>query len=99
MFARVNIFQGPPEGFEKSLQISREQAIPAIRETEGSMGVIVLGDRSTGRTYAITLWRDQAALKASEQMADRVRSDSSQAAGEEIVGVERHEVLLEERWE
>ena len=98
MFARVNIFEGPVESFDKSLQISKEQAIPPLREADGSVGILILGDRSTGRSYAITLWRDEAALRASEEMANRVRTDTSQAAGEQVVSVERHEVLLEERW-
>ena len=98
MFARVNVFEGPADGLDKSLQISQEQALPAIRATEGSVGIIILGDRTTGRSYAITLWRDEQALRASEAMADRVRTESTEAAGEKIVAVERHEVLLEERW-
>jgi len=98
MFARVNVFQGPVDEFDKSLQITQEKALPVLRGTDGSVGIIVLGDRSTGRSYVITLWRDEAALKASDEMANRVRTETTQAAGDEIVGVERHEVLLEERW-
>jgi hypothetical protein len=98
MYARMSIFQGPGDAVEKSVRIVQEQVIPVLRDTEGSAGVILFGDRATGRSYAITLWRDEAALKASEEMTNQVRSDASQAAGEDIVDVQRHEVLLEERW-
>jgi heme-degrading monooxygenase HmoA len=98
MFARVNIFQGSPESLDQSQKIAEERIVPELRALDGSVGIFVLGDRQTGRSIAITLWESEQAMKASEETANRMRSDSSQETGEEVVSVERYEVLQDERW-
>ncbi|HEX9695311.1 MAG TPA: hypothetical protein VGB64_03245 [Actinomycetota bacterium] len=98
MFARVSIFNAAPEGLEKSLRIAQESVLPPLRGVEGSTGVIMLGDRQTGRSIGITLWQSEEAMRASEETATRLRTESAEAADEEIVAVERYEVMIEERW-
>lgn len=98
MFARVNIFQGSPESLDQSQKIAEERIVPELRTLDGSIGLFVLGDRQTGRSIAITLWDSEQAMKASEETANRMRSDSLPKAGEEVVSVERYEVLQDERW-
>lgn len=99
MYARMNSFQADAsDGFEKSLRVAEEQVLPPLRQVEGSVGIVVLGDRQTGKLIGLTLWASEQAMKASEQTASRLRDDSAAAAGEELIGVERFEVLLEERW-
>lgn len=97
MFARVSIFEGNPEGVEGAARNVRETVLPAARELEGFAGILVLADRTTGRSMGITFWETEEALRASEEAADRMRSEAAAEAGEEIVGVERYEVVLEER--
>ena len=98
MFARVNTFQGKPEDTDRSTTIAVERAVPTLKTTDGSAGIIILGDRQTGKSLAITLWGSEEALRASEEMANKVRSETTDEAGEEIISVERYEVLHEERW-
>jgi heme-degrading monooxygenase HmoA len=99
MFARVSIIQGSADGVDESTRMVQERILPAARELDGFAGMLVLSDRSTGRSMGITLWKTEQALKASEEAADRLRSEGTAEAGEEIVGVERYEVTLDERGE
>lgn len=98
MFARVNVFQGTPEGLDQSAELAEEKILPELRKVDGSVGILVLGDRQTGKEIAVTLWASEAALKASEETANRMRTESAEEAGEEVVSVERFEVLHDERW-
>lgn len=71
--------------------------IPAVRQLTGYQGILVLGDRGSGRSIVVTLWESEAAMRESEEAANKLRADASAEAGEEIVSVERFEVLIDER--
>jgi len=61
---------------------------------DGFKGLIALGDRQSGKTLGITLWESEEAMRASEEAANLMRSESAEASGEQIAGVERYEVGL-----
>jgi heme-degrading monooxygenase HmoA len=90
--ARVSIFEGPPFKIDALVNQAREQVLPQARQMDGFKGLIALGDRQSGKTLAITFWEDEEAMRASEEAANQLRSESAEASGEQIVGVERYEV-------
>ncbi len=92
MHARVSIFEGPPFKIDDLVSQAREQVLPQARQMDGFKGLIALGDRQSGKTLAITFWEDEEAMRASEEAANQLRSESAEASGEQIVGVERYEV-------
>ena len=96
MFARISTFQGPPDQTAEGIRVAREQILPAARLQEGFLGIYLLFDRESGRSLSITLWESEECMKASEDAALRARTESAEAAGEVIVGVERYEVALQE---
>jgi heme-degrading monooxygenase HmoA len=96
MFARVNILQGPPDRVEDGIRDVRERILPAAKQMEGYQGILLLVDRSTGKAMGITLWETEEARKASEEAADRLRGESADATGGQIVDVQRYEVVLDE---
>ncbi len=96
MFARVSTFQGPPDQTAEGIRVAREQILPAARLQDGFKGIYLLFDRESGRSLAITLWETEEDIRASEDAALRARTESAEAAGEIIVGVERYEVALQE---
>ena len=96
MFARVSTFQGPPDQTAEGIRVAREQILPVARLQDGFKGIYLLFDRERGRSLAITLWETEEDMKASEDAALRTRTESAEAAGEIIVGVERYEVALHE---
>ncbi len=94
MFARVNTFRGPVEGMDASLEDARAQALPALDAVDGYAGIVVLLERATGRSIAITFWESEEAMRASEAAATEIRSSSTRRNDEQIVSVERFEVGL-----
>ncbi|MEX0629144.1 MAG: hypothetical protein WEE67_01750 [Chloroflexota bacterium] len=70
--------------------------MPAAGQLAGFQGVLSLIDRATGKSITITLWQDEETMRASEEAANRLRTQSAEAAGESVVSVERYEVALSE---
>ncbi len=94
MHARMSIFEGSPEQMDESLRQAREVVLPRGRQMDGFKGIIALGDRQSGKTIGITFWESEEAMRASEEAANRLRDESTEASGETIADVERYEVSL-----
>lgn len=94
MHARVSTFQGSPGGLDASAQNVREQVLPAVRQIDGFRGLIALADRQSGKGVSITLWESEEAVRASEEAANRLRTEGAGAGGDDIVSVERFEVTV-----
>jgi hypothetical protein len=93
MFARVNEFTGTID----QLNTGMGQAEDVSRRVEGipgSLGTLFMIDRQSGKALGITLWEDEAAMKASESAADTIRKESSTEAGTQVMGVGRYEVVV-----
>lgn len=96
MFARVSTLKGSPSAIDESIKMAKEKSIPAARSIPGFKGIYFLADRSSGKTLAVTLWESEASLKASEEEANRIRSESAAATSGEILSVERFEVAVQD---
>ncbi len=95
MHARVSILEGPPDQIDEGLRYMREQILPnAFQDDEGFKGALALADRQSGKTLGITFWESEEAMRATEEEANRLRSEIAQAGGETIAAVERYEVGL-----
>ena len=94
MFARMSTLEGPPDQVDEGLRYVREQVLPLIQQQDGFKGFIALGDRASGKVIGVSFWESKQAMLASEEAGDRTRSDSAQAVGGTVVGVERYEVGL-----
>lgn len=95
MFARMNTFNGPPEGLDGLTRVAEEKVLPAADRLPGFRGMLVLGDRATGKSISITLWETEEAMLASEQAANKLRQEANTAGGTQTAAVERFEVLLD----
>ena len=94
MFARVTTLQASPDQVDAATRSTREEVLPAARQLEGFRGLITLTDRSTGKAMAVTLWETEDAMKASEEAANRLRSQAASAMQGQVIGVERYEVTV-----
>ncbi len=92
MYARVNEFRGTPQALDADVR-NTEAISKEVDATPGSLGMYYLLDREHGKALAITLWESEAAMRDSEAGAADIRQQSSKAAGTEIVGVGRYEVV------
>jgi heme-degrading monooxygenase HmoA len=92
--ARVSMFEGSPDKIDEGLRQAREQVLPRAKQIDGFKGLIALADRQSGKTLGITFWESEEAMRASEEEANRMRSESAEATGETVAGLERYEVGL-----
>ncbi len=65
MYARVTTTRVQPGKLAGALAIWQEAVLPAARRQPGFRGVLVLADRHTHRSVALTLWATEADLRAS----------------------------------
>ena len=97
MHARVTTISGSPEQADKGIANFRDNVIPTIKEMGGHGGVLLI-DRASGKAMAITLWEDEAAMRASEESANELRRAASDELGAaEQPHVERYEVAVFEK--
>lgn len=96
MWARVSLYSGSPDSLDSDLDYTEQNIMPKVRELDGFQGIYALADRDTGTTMSITLWDSEEDLRASEEAANQLRSDSTQHAGGSVVSVERYEVAYHE---
>ena len=96
MFARVSTYQGDPAQIDQGLDYARENILPRVKQVDGFEGVYYLVDRQSGKALTITLWKSEEALRASEEEANRLRSESAESASATIENVERYEVGFSE---
>ena len=64
MYGRMTRAQLQPGKLDEATRIWREEVLPLAEQTEGFRGVLVFGDRSSGKGGAITLWETEAAMEA-----------------------------------
>jgi len=95
MYARVSTFLGSPGGLDSAVANARDNVVPAMAKVDGFRGLMVLIDRSSGRSMSVTLWDSEEALHDSELAAAAVRRDGAASAAQTILSVERFEVALD----
>ncbi len=94
MHARMSTLEGSPDEMDEGLREVREHVLPQLKQQEGFKGFIALGNRQSGELIGITFWESEQAMRASEQVAERTRSETAEATGDAIEDVERYEVGL-----
>lgn len=94
MFARLSTYQGSPVPPEGDLTAKSEAIVKLVENLPGFRGAYYLVDRATGQARSLTLWEDEAAMMASEEEAGRVREESSQREGQQVVSVDHFEVAF-----
>ena len=94
MFARVSTYQGSPERTDEGIRLAQESILPRLHQLDGFEGAYYLVDRRGGKAISITLWKSEEAMRASEEAADVLRSESAGAASATVESVERYEVAI-----
>jgi heme-degrading monooxygenase HmoA len=97
MHARVTMITGSPEQAAQGIASFRDNTLPAVKEIGGRGGILLI-DRESGEAMAITLWEDEAAMRASEERANELRRTASEELGAtDQPRVERYEVAVFEK--
>lgn len=100
MWVRMSTLQGSPNQtdseVEQLVKVLRENVLPTAQQMDGYKGVLSLGDKVSGKGVTLTFWETEEAMKASEEAANKLRQQAATEMDEEIAGVERFEVLINE---
>jgi hypothetical protein len=94
VFARMHVLQTTAESYEEGLGLVRDQLLPWARESTGYRGLIGLVDQAHQTAFVLTLWKDGAALAASEAAGDRLSLRAAEAAGATRRSLETLEVSI-----
>ena len=81
LHARSTSIHGDPRSVDEATAYVRDSAMPTLERVDGCVGLSMLADPGTGRCIVTTSWRDEAAMRASEE---EVRSSAERTA--EILG-------------
>jgi heme-degrading monooxygenase HmoA len=97
MYARLSTLEGSPDGIEQAIASLRNEVWPGAKTLGGFKGMTAFVDRATGKVSAVTFWETEESLRASEEAASQLRVDWAEAASARIAGVDRLEVVFDER--
>lgn len=81
MYARSTTFHGSPGNIDAGITFVQNEVGPMLDSTEGCRGLSMLADRETGQCIATSSWKDEAAMRASDDQLRPLRD-----RGKDIVG-------------
>jgi heme-degrading monooxygenase HmoA len=92
MFVRASTVIADPSKADDATRFYTDQMVPAIKETPGFVGALLMIDRATGKSLGLTFWDTKDALQASEDTANKLRSQGVSQVEAQPPTVERFEV-------
>ncbi|MGZ6574012.1 MAG: hypothetical protein ACXVHB_17360 [Solirubrobacteraceae bacterium] len=93
MFARVSTFTGGLQDLDQGIAVARERTVPRLEKHHGFEGSLLMVDRAAGSAFAITLWRSEEDLAASQE-DDRQLTERAAHAFDVQVQVNNYEVAF-----
>jgi heme-degrading monooxygenase HmoA len=94
MYARVSTYQGDPGQIDQGLAYDLENILPKVNQIDGFEGLYYLVDRESGKALSMTLWESEQTMRASEEEANRLRTESAESASATVESVQRYEVAI-----
>ena len=92
MHARIGTWHGDADEMDRWAERSRNEVLPQVRATPGSLGALLLLDRERGEAHTVTLWESKEAMRESEQRAASIQAGTTQVSGA-TVETTRYEVV------
>jgi quinol monooxygenase YgiN len=78
MYARSTTIHGDPASVDAATTYVHDDVMPAMQAMDGCVGLSMLADGDTGSCIVTTSWRDEAAMRSSQ---DGVRASAERTAG------------------
>ncbi|HEU5278762.1 MAG TPA: hypothetical protein VFU26_07660 [Gaiellaceae bacterium] len=94
MFGRLHVLETSPEQHDLGLEIVRDQLLPWLRDSSGFRGLIRLANPAQGKTLVLTLWADEAALRASAEAGTKLSDLTVETIGGTRLSLEEYEVTI-----
>ncbi|MFD1534572.1 hypothetical protein [Pseudonocardia aurantiaca] len=83
-----------PGSIDTGVGFVRDEVMPMLQALDGFVGLSMLADRSTGRTITTSAWRDEAAMRASDQQLGPSRQRAAEMMGADRPQVEEWEIAV-----
>jgi heme-degrading monooxygenase HmoA len=99
VFARMFTIEGRREQLDEFSRLGEEKVVPALQRVDGFEGLLVLANHQNGKILVVTLWKSEEAMRGGEEASYWLRTFSAEAAGGEVIDVERYEVVFSENGE
>jgi heme-degrading monooxygenase HmoA len=93
MFARMFTIEGRREQLNEFSRLGENKVLPALQRLDGFEGSLVLANRQNGHILIVTFWHSEEAMRRGEGASHWFRVFVAEAAGGEVTGVERYEVV------
>lgn len=79
LFARVNTVRGDGRDLDQGVVFMREALVEKLGQYPGFEGVMLLANRARGVGFAITFWKSEDDLAASQEDAQELTERAAQA--------------------
>jgi quinol monooxygenase YgiN len=81
MYARSSTVRGDPQAMDDGIAYVRDTVMPAVRQTDGNIGLSMLADRETGRCIVTSAWADAESMRASAKGVRAMRQRFAEIMG------------------
>ncbi|MGZ8695163.1 MAG: hypothetical protein ACXWYS_06965 [Gaiellaceae bacterium] len=88
--------QGYAGDIDEAIQTVRDHVVNRARDLDGYKGFVGFVDRGTNAFVSFTLWESEAAMRASEDVANQMRSEVIDILGAGTPTVKRFEAAVVE---
>lgn len=93
MYGRMTRIQGSPDAIEKGVASFEKDVSSPASQLPGFQGIVLMVNRETGEAISVSYWQDEAALKATEPVSVRMRSEVAESTGTTVTEVSTGEIL------
>ncbi len=94
MYASLTTVRGAGPDVSITARMAAESMLTWLREFDGYLGLLVLGDPEAGNARIVSFWETLEALERSERGRREVRESMIAAAGADLESVVRYELFL-----
>jgi heme-degrading monooxygenase HmoA len=89
----MHTLETTPEGHDEGLALV-DDILPWLEDSKGFRGMLRLATPDRSKTVVLTLWADEASLRASAESARGLGRLAAEATGSKRVGLEDYEVTF-----
>jgi hypothetical protein len=81
VLVRCTVIEGDPSTLDQGIAFVRQRVLPAVDRLEGSLGLTMVANRSTGHTVTSTLWGTRVQMAASGAVLTPLRHEAGSVLG------------------